>query len=188
MIYFDNFATVYVTTNDWGDFCNDYSSLFMMTSSNGNIFRVTGPLCGEFTDHRWIPLTGYFPSQRPVTRSFDVFFDLRLNKRLSKQSRRWWFETPPCSLWRHCNVPVYISTVCQSYSLFFISAMNILTTRILLCDSQELSYDISKHVQWNIGSIAFREVIGHNTFLTHWGLVTNYVSVTKAIIGSDNSF
>ena len=28
-----------------------------MTSSNGNIFRVTGPLCGEFTGHRWIPLT-----------------------------------------------------------------------------------------------------------------------------------
>ena len=48
------------------------------------------PLCGEFTGHRWIPLTtatGEFPSQRPVTRSFDVFFDLRLNKQLSKPSR-----------------------------------------------------------------------------------------------------
>ena len=52
--------------------------LFMMTSSNGNIFRVTGPLCGEFTG------PGEFPAQRPVTRSFDVFFDLRPNKRLSK--------------------------------------------------------------------------------------------------------
>ena len=30
---------------------------FMMTSSNGNIFRVTGPLCGEFTGNRWIPHT-----------------------------------------------------------------------------------------------------------------------------------
>ena len=29
----------------------------MVTSSNGNIFRVTGPLCGEFTGHRWIPRT-----------------------------------------------------------------------------------------------------------------------------------
>ena len=29
----------------------------LMTSSYGNIFRVTGPLCGEFTGHRWIPLT-----------------------------------------------------------------------------------------------------------------------------------
>ena len=50
------------------------------------------------------PITGEFPSQKPVTRSFDVFFDLRLNKRLSKQSLGWWFETPSRSLWRHCNV------------------------------------------------------------------------------------
>ena len=49
------------------------------------------------------PVTGEFPSQRPVTRSFDVFFDLRLNKRLSKQSWGWWFETPSRSLWHHCN-------------------------------------------------------------------------------------
>ena len=49
------------------------------------------------------PVTGEFPSQRPVTRSFDVFFDLRLNKRLSKLSWGWWFETPPSSSWRHCN-------------------------------------------------------------------------------------
>ena len=69
-----------------------------MTSSNGNIFRVTGPLYGEFTDQRWIS------SQRPVTRSFDILFDLGLNKRLSKQSRSLWFKTPSHSLWRHCNV------------------------------------------------------------------------------------
>ena len=50
------------------------------------------------------PVTGESPSQSPVTRSFDVFFDLRLHKRLSKQSRRRWFETPLRSLWRYCNV------------------------------------------------------------------------------------
>ena len=49
------------------------------------------------------PVTGEFPSQRPVTRSVDVFFELRLNRRLSKPSRRRWFETPSRSLWRHCN-------------------------------------------------------------------------------------
>ena len=52
------------------------------------------------------PATGEIPSQRPVTGSFDVFFDLRVNKRLSKQSWGWWFETPPCSLWRHCNARI----------------------------------------------------------------------------------
>ena len=67
----------------------------MMTSSNGNIFRVTGHLCGEFTGHWW----GEFPSQRPVTRSFDVYLICALNK----QSRGWWFEWQSCSLWRHCN-------------------------------------------------------------------------------------
>ena len=69
----------------------------MMTSPNGDIFRVTGPLCGEFTS------PGEFHAQRPVTRSFDVFFDLRLNKRLSKQPWGWWFEMSSCSLWSYCN-------------------------------------------------------------------------------------
>ena len=41
--------------------------------------------------------------EKPVMRSFDVFFDLRLNGRLSKQSWGWWFEKPSCQLWRHCN-------------------------------------------------------------------------------------
>ena len=71
-----------------------------MMSSNGNIFRVTGLCAGNS------PATGEFPAQRPVTRSFDVFFDLHLNKRLSKQWRGWWFETPSCPLWRHVmNLP-----------------------------------------------------------------------------------
>ena len=49
------------------------------------------------------PVPGEFTAQRPVTRSFDVFFDMRLNKRLSKQSWGWWFETLSCPLWRHCH-------------------------------------------------------------------------------------
>ena len=53
------------------------------------------------------PVTGIFPPQRPVTRSFGVFFDLRLNKGLNKQSRRRWFEMPSLSLWRHCNSIIF---------------------------------------------------------------------------------
>ena len=49
------------------------------------------------------PVPGEFPTQRPVTRSFDVYFDLRPDKRLSKQSWGWWFETQSRSLWRHRN-------------------------------------------------------------------------------------
>ena len=54
----------------------------MITSSTGNIFRVTGPLWGNS------PVTGEFPAQRPVTRSFDVFFNLRLHKRWGLWLRR----------------------------------------------------------------------------------------------------
>ena len=50
------------------------------------------------------PVPGEFPAQRPVTQKFDVFFDLRPNKRLSKQSWSWWFETQSRPLWRHRNV------------------------------------------------------------------------------------
>ena len=49
------------------------------------------------------PVIGKFPLQRPVSRSYDIFFDLRLNKRLSKRSIHRWFEKPSRSLWRHCN-------------------------------------------------------------------------------------
>ena len=87
---------------------------YMMTSPYGNIFRVTGPLCGEFT--------GEFSSQRPVTRSFDIFFDLHLNKQLSKQWRRRWFETPAHSLWRHsnefCQINMGNEIFCQTLSQY----------------------------------------------------------------------
>ena len=67
----------------------------MMTSSNGNTLLA---FCAGNS-----PVTGEFPAQRPVTRSFDVFIDLRLNKQFSKQSWGWWFEVPSRSLWRQCN-------------------------------------------------------------------------------------
>ena len=73
----------------------------IMTSSNGNIFRVTG-LCAVHTT-----VTGEFPSQKPVTQIFDVFFDLRPNKRSSKESWGWWFGTPLRSLWRYRSADWY---------------------------------------------------------------------------------
>ena len=68
-----------------------------MTLSNGNFFRVLALCAGNS------PVTCEFPTQRPVTRSFDIFVDLRLNKWFSKQSWGWGFEKPPWSLWRHRN-------------------------------------------------------------------------------------
>ena len=71
------------------------------------------------------PVPGEFLAQRPVTRSFDVFCDLRLNKRLSKHSWGWWFETPPWSLWRHRNAvttsqqKMAKSCLKHNFSIFF---------------------------------------------------------------------
>ena len=73
------------------------STVHMMTTSNWDIFRVTGCLWGALTGDQWIPLT----------KASDVelwYFYIRLNKRLSKQSRLWWFDTPSRPLWCHCNV------------------------------------------------------------------------------------
>ena len=69
----------------------------LMTSSKGNIFRVTGHLCGEFTSHRWIPHTNASDAE------LWCFLYLRLNKRFSKQWWGWWFKMPWRPLWRHCN-------------------------------------------------------------------------------------
>ena len=84
-------------------------------------YDLISPICGESNcrEHDDVIKWKHFPRywafvwgihrsplnspQRPVARSFDVFYDLRLNKRLSKQARRWWFEMPSRSLWRHCN-------------------------------------------------------------------------------------
>ena len=68
-----------------------------MTSSNGTFSALLAICAGNS------PVPGEFPTQRPVTRSFGVYFDLRPNKGLSKQSWGWWFETPSRPLWRHRN-------------------------------------------------------------------------------------
>ena len=72
---------------------------------NGYVFALLVLCAGNSS------VAGEFPSQRPVTRNFDVFFDLRLNKRLGKQSRRRWFKTPLRPLWSHCNEKWYSSVI-----------------------------------------------------------------------------
>ena len=83
----------------------------VITIINGNIFRVTGPFWGNPS------VTGSFPSQWQMTPSFEVFFDLRLNKRLSKQSRRRWFQTPLFSSWRHCKATNHTHVSCFVFFL-----------------------------------------------------------------------
>ena len=66
------------------------------------------------------PVPGELPAQRPVTQSFDVFFDLRLNKRLVKQSWGWWFETLSHPLWRLCILDIYVCCLRRHRSWYLI--------------------------------------------------------------------
>ena len=93
-------------------------------------------LCGEVTS------PGEFPAQRPLTRSFCVFFDLCLIKRLSKHSRGWWFETLSRLLWRHCNVDTPL--------------------KFIWCNSSFISGITSFFINPNIGEPWNRRILNNN--------------------------
>ena len=82
--------------------------------------------------HYWPFVWGihWSPAQRPVMWSFDVFFDLCLNKRLSKHSWGWWFEMLLCPLWRHCIVITVMIEVSQ-----LLPVSNVMTCHSLLLSS-----------------------------------------------------
>ena len=95
-------TTIITTTRTYLLYCLIIRSI-LHTSDIGMVIRTQ--IHDDVIKWKRFPRNWPFvPTQRPVTRSFDVFFDLRLNKRLSKQPWGWWFETPAWSLWRHRNV------------------------------------------------------------------------------------
>ena len=90
------------------------------------------------------PVTGEFPSQRPVRRSFlEVFIDLRLNKRLSKQSWGRWYKTPLRWLWRYCNETANYAHVLyiDCILLWFSSCFAFIVLCVLTCIC-------TKRIQW----------------------------------------
>ena len=111
-------------------------------------------------------VTGELPAQRSVTRSYDAFFDLRLNKRLSKESWGWWFETPSRPVWLHCNtvyVPVYVQPLWSRHSadyevrMIYQSAINIYNVTDIFADLTRLfniafrleSFPSVQNLNWN---------------------------------------
>ena len=98
-----------------------FNYYYFINALNRHIFQNIGCVKYTYKDYTWwshqietvsallaicagnSPVPGEFPAHRPVARSFGIFFDLRLNKRLSKQWWGWWFDTPWRPSWRHCN-------------------------------------------------------------------------------------
>ena len=100
-------------------------------------------------------VTGGTPPQRPVTWNFDVFFDLRLNKRFSKQSRCQWFEMPWCSLWRHCNDTVRCHNNLVKYNTNLNRACNDLVKHKLDFEVTKETRNLSKPhpLRWAMGCL-----------------------------------
>ena len=113
------------------------------------------------------PVTSELPTQRPVTRRFDVFVDLRMNKRLSKHSWGWWFETPSESLQRHCNGlskdmsdGQHTYNVCNSMCIY----------KMLLCSSQK-TWTCSMLIYYilclNISLETWTQIVWHQVYNMH---------------------
>ena len=88
------------------------SQCTLMTSSIGTFSALLVICAGNCL------VTDNFPAQRPVTRSFDVFFDVRLNDRLIEQSWGRWFEMPSRLSWGHCNARMWCSDDATSHDTF----------------------------------------------------------------------
>ena len=89
----------------------------------------------------WVP--GEFPAQSPVARSFDVFFDLYPNKRLSKQWWGWWFETPSRPLWHHHDEEPIVQKVKPCQGIIIIKDKNYISRDLL--QLHVLSTNIQQH-------------------------------------------
>ena len=123
------------------------------------------------------PVPGEFPAQRPVTRSFEIFFDLRLNKRMSKQPWGWWFETLSCPLWRHCNVRswsvCYWCTIYSTRQLIYSHTVCDLSYWILL-----YFYNIGIDKPYYFSSVLF-------LFLSHFSSASSALNSSAACAWRD---
>ena len=93
------------------------------------------------------------PHKRPVTRNFDVFFDLRLNKRLSKQWWGWWFETLSRPLWRHCDATSFrVMTWCRrarSHYLINVRSSSVKSSSIYLIHRKLSRESVLRYVSYH---------------------------------------
>ena len=109
----------------------------VMTSSNGNIFRVTGHLCGDFSGPRWIP--------RTKASDAELWCFLWSASELSKQSWGWWFEKLSRPLWRHCNGTM------EYIHMGIRQSLNPTPTALHFCTISFLQhYEIFHHETWYI--------------------------------------
>ena len=144
----------------------------MMASLNRNIVRITGPLWGKSTGHRWIPLT------KASDAGLYVFFDLRLNKWSNKRSRRWRFETQLRTLWRHCydsagrlhSSSIFSNSAAsvlfiQMPQHLFPKPMNVQNSNLWISDIENSFSDVSNFRQLKLFLLISKNHFGYNKML-----------------------
>ena len=110
------------------------------------------------------PITGEFPSQRPVMRSLDVLFDLCLNKRLSEQSWVWWFETPLLPLRRHSNTQNSVNYYTNSsLSTKIKHHIQWYTFYFVFCKKEQYIHERAAHLKDLIRTCDLRYIIWRDT-------------------------
>ena len=122
------------------------------------------------------PVPGEFPAQRPATQSFDVFFDLRPNKRLSKQSWGWWFEMPLHPLWRHCNNKANLRDLIAATGLVILLKLDLNRRFFSPCDL-EIWWMTPKNNRAPL--LCYYKLFA--SFLSHWWIQTG-ITVRKRLI------
>ena len=125
-------------------------------------------------------VTGEFPAQRPVTRSFDVFFE-RMKKRLSKLWRGWWFETPLCPLLHHCDVNKTVVFIVNSYRKIRILDIQF-TLRMAIGELCDIIY---AYCVMN-GSCRHRWIILHDLHFVVYTITHRFLNVTERLTRSDS--
>ena len=106
------------------------------------------------------PVPGEYTAQRTVTRSCDVFFDLCLNKRLSKQSWGWRFETLPHPLWRQCNVwGLALNSNCRRVNVW----EHTILLQFLVCRPQYHLMSL-----WHHGAVFMNEIKNGHQLISPW--------------------
>ena len=127
--------------------------------------------------HRWIPRT------KASDVELDVFFDLCLNKQLSKQSWGWWLEMPSCPLWRHCNEK-YVDDILDMWMFLLSVRVNLnncgkwykMQIYIIILSDIDLTQSFDK-----------RNMIDTFHTITHCALRCHMVTYISVSIGSGNS-
>ena len=148
---------------------------------------------------KWKHFSRYWPFVRgihrslvnsplPVTRSFDVFFDLRLNKRLSKQSWGWWFETQSLSLWRHCNATdnVCVRSIARWHTILSIFCTLSSTLIPRVCTLWPFEVIPNCKQSWNIDAASDVTWVGKLNWGWQWSRCTSIHKSVSNLTDSKN--